>query len=386
MSTRLKYLLEHLLQNILKVFWLFPIRQRQILFSAFSGRQYADSPKRISDELLQTHPEYQQIWAFTDPEKYAHLKEKGIKVVKFKSLAYLYYAMTSHVFVDNVEFWSILTFRRKQMVLQTWHGGGLYKRVGSDRMDVSQPQLQHVVEKMRKNTLFVSSCQQFTKYVIRGAFGYDGDVLEVGLPRNDELIHGTGVDLRSLREQLDIPVDHKIVLYAPTFRNSLRTDLYDIDMERLRQALHLRFGGQWTVLLRLHYYMSDRKMAILPHVIDATGYPDMQHLLQLADVLVTDYSSSLWDFSLMYKPAFVYANDLADYCTERNFYTPIEQWPFPVATGNESLVKAIVEFDEEAYRRRVSRHHAQLGSTETGEATHLVCQHIEKHIMEGTVK
>lgn len=383
LSTWLKYLLERLIQNALKLFWVIPIRRQQILFSAFSGRQYSDSPKRISDELLQSHPEYQQIWAFVEPRKYAYLKGKNIRVVKFKSLAYLYYATTSHVFVDNVEFWSILTFRQRQMVLQTWHGGGCYKQVGSDRMDIGHMEHRHVIDKMRKNTLFISSCKEFTKRVIRGAFDYKGAVLEIGLPRNDELIHKTGVDLQLLRKHLNIPADHKIVLYAPTFRNSLRTDLYNIDISRLRRALHLRFDGEWTVLLRLHYYMPNRQMSATGHIIDVTSYPDMQHLLQLTDVLITDYSSSLWDFSLMYKPAFVYASDLADYCTERNFYTPIGQWPFPVATDNDSLEKAIYEFCEEKYRISVRNHHKQLGSTETGEATHIVCQYIEKHIMEG---
>lgn len=383
---RLKYMLEHLIQTSLRVFHIFPIRSGRILFSAFSGRQYSDSPRRISDALLTSHPEYEQIWAFTEPEKYRFLEEKGIRVVKFKSLAYLFYAMTCNVFVDNVEFWSILRFRPEQMILQTWHGGGCYKRVGSDRLDVGDLELQHVVRKMAQNTLFVSSCREFTRNVIRGAFGYRGEVLEVGLPRNDELIRGSGADLGDLRQKLGIPEGNRVVLYAPTFRKSLTTDLYDVDMERLRDALSRRFGGEWTVVLRLHYYMSEQILSAArgDHVVDATAYPDMQDLLRLADVLLTDYSSSLWDFSLMNKPAFVYANDLADYCTERNFYMPIEQWPFPKAVGNDSLEQEILGFREDVYRQAVAQHHAALGSTETGEATGLVCERIDKHIKEGS--
>ena len=383
---RLKYLLERMIQTPLGFFRVFPIRPGRILFSAFSGRQYSDSPRRISEALLETHPEYEQIWAFTEPEKFRFLEEKGIRVIKFKSLDYLYYALTSNVFVDNVEFWSILKFRPGQMILQTWHGGGCYKRVGSDRLDVSDLELQHVIRKMEQNTLFVSSCKEFTRNVIRGAFGYRGEVLEVGLPRNDELLRGNGADLGELRRQLGIPEGNRVVLYAPTFRKSLKTDLYDVDMERLRSALSRRFGGEWTVVLRLHYYMAEQILSAAQgeNVVDATAYPDMQDLLRLADVLVTDYSSSLWDFSLMNKPAFVYANDLADYCTERNFYMPIDRWPFPKAVGNDSLEQEILGFREDEYRRAVAEHHAALGSTETGNATGLVCERIDKHIKESS--
>lgn len=384
MKLKLKYFLEHLIQNALKLFCIFPIQSKRILFSSFSGRQYSDSPKRISDALLKTHPEYEQIWAFVEPEKYIYLEEQGIKVVRYKSFAYLFYAMTCHVFVDNVEFWSILKFRPKQMILQTWHGGGCYKRVGADRLDVGEAEHQHVIEKMRKNTVFISSCQAFTTRVIRNSYGYEGEVMEIGLPRNDELIHNNGVDCSALRKQLGIPEDHKVVLYAPTYRKSLTMDLYDVDMNRLCSALSKRFGGEWTIILRLHYYMSKQVLTLAGEnqIVDATKYPDMQHLLQLADVLVTDYSSSLWDFSLMYKPAFIYANDLADYCTERNFYVPIEQWPFPRAVDNDSLEDNIINFNAEKYRESVANHHCVLGSTETGRATEMACDRIEKHIKE----
>lgn len=384
MKLRLKYMLEKLIQAALGLFYIFPVSQNKILFSSFSGRQYSDSPKRISDAMLNYKKECQRVWAFTEPEKYRYLEEQGIKVVKFKSLSFLYHAMTCRVYVDNVEFWSILKFRKEQMVLQTWHGGGAYKRIGADRLDVSDAELRHVVDKMRKNTVFVSSCKAFTDYVIHGAFKYGGEIMEVGLPRNDELVGDGGIDRDELRCELGIAGDSKVVLYAPTFRNSLTVDLYDVDMDRLRNALKCRFGGEWTVLLRLHYYMSGKHLAADgKFVVDVTSYPDMQHLLKLADVLVTDYSSTLWDFSLMKKPCFVYANDLEEYCTERNFYLPIEKWPFPVASGNDALEEAILNFDEAAYDAAVDAHMELLGSTETGRATELICERICKHIKEG---
>ena len=315
------------------------------------------------------HPEIEQVWAFNEPEKFRFLEEKGIKVVKYKSFEYLYYVMTSKVYVDNAEFWSALKFRPGQMVLETWHGGGAYKRVGGHRIDVNEREQQHAVEKMNKITLFLSSSKAFTNYVIRDAYRYRGEVLECGLPRNDDLLHPDPAVAARVRKTLDIPENAKILIYAPTFRNSHTLDLYDVDFQALKQSLEQRFGGEWIILLRMHYYLADKAMASnAPFLRNATDYPDMQELLLASDVLLTDYSSCMWDFSLMHKPCFLYARDIDEYRGERDFYTPIDSWPFPLASDNGGLARVIADFDESAYRAGGDRHHAERGSTESGTA------------------
>ena len=368
MKQRIKYAIEHGIQNALQLFRVLPLQNR-VSFISFSGRQYSDSPRRISELLLREHPEIQQVWAFNEPEKFRFLEEKGIKVVKYKSLEYLYYVMTSRVYVDNAEFWSILKFRPGQMVLETWHGGGAYKKVGGHRIDVNALEQQHAVEKMNKITLFLSSSRAFTDHVIRGAYQYRGEVLECGLPRNDDLLCPDPATAARVREALSIPQGAKVLLYAPTFRNSHTLDLYDVDFSRLKEALQARFGGEWVILLRMHYYLSDKAMASnAPYLRNATDYPDMQDLLLCADVLLTDYSSCMWDFSLLHRPCFLYARDISEYRGERDFYTPIESWPFPLAADNDELAAAIAEFDEDRYQENVLRHHRDLGSTESGTA------------------
>ena len=376
MKQRIKYAIEHGIQNALQMFRVLPLKPR-VNFIAFSGRQYSDSPRRISELLLKEHPEIQQVWAFNEPEKFRFLEEKGIKVVKYKSLEYLYYVMTSRVYVDNAEFWSILKFRPGQMVLETWHGGGAYKRVGGHRIDVNQREQQHAVEKMNKITLFLSSSKAFTDFVIRDAYQYRGEVLECGLPRNDDLLHPDPAAAQRVRKALDIPENAKVLVYAPTFRNSHSLDLYDVDFAALKAALERKFGGEWVILLRMHYYLADKAMASQADFLrNATDYPDMQDLLQCADVLLTDYSSCMWDFSLMHKPCFLYARDISEYRGERDFYTPIEGWPFPLASNNDELAKVIADFDESAYRAAVDRHHKELGSTESGTAARQCAERI----------
>ena len=376
MKQRIKYAIEHGIQNALQVFRLLPLQNR-VSFISFSGRQYSDSPRCISELLLKEHPETKQVWAFNEPEKFRFLEEKGIKVVRYKSLEYLYYVMTSRVYVDNAEFWSILKFRPEQMVLETWHGGGAYKKVGGHRIDVNAREQQHAVEKMNKITLFLSSSHAFTNYVIRDAYRYRGEVLECGLPRNDSLLHPDPAEAAAVRQSLGISGDTKILLYAPTFRNSHALDLYDVDLPRLKAALETRFGGEWVILMRMHYYLSDRVNAInLPYVQDVTAYPDMKDLLLCADVLLTDYSSCMWDFSLLGRPCFLYARDIAAYQGERDFYTPIDHWPFPLAADNDALEQVIADFDDDAYRAAVAAHHRELGSTESGTAARQCAERI----------
>ena len=368
MKQKIKYAIEHGIQNALQLFRALPLQDR-VNFIAFSGRQYSDSPRRISELLLKEHPEIQQVWAFNEPEKFRFLEEKGIKVVKYKSLEYLYYVMTSRVYVDNAEFWSILKFRPGQMVLETWHGGGAYKRVGGHRIDVNAREQQHAVEKMNKITLFLSSSKAFTNFVIRDAYRYRGEVLECGLPRNDDLLHPDPAAADRVRRALDIPENAKVLVYAPTFRNSHSLDLYDVDFAALKAALEAKFGGEWIIALRMHYYLTDKAMASnAPFLRNATNYPDMQDLLVCADALLTDYSSCMWDISLMHKPCFLYARDISEYRGERDFYTPIESWPFPLASNNDELARVIADFDADAYRAAVDRHHRELGSTESGTA------------------
>ena len=369
MKQRIKYAIEGCIQNALQLFRLLPL-EHKVSFIAFSGRQYSDSPRRISELLWKEHPEIQQVWAFNEPEKFRFLEEKGIKVVKYKSPEYLYHVMTSRVYVDNAEFWSILKFRPGQMVLQTWHGGGAYKKVGGHRIDVNEREQRHAVEKMNKITLFLSSSRAFTDFVIRDAYRYRGEVLECGLPRNDELLRPDEAVSDRVRRALNIPQGARVLLYAPTFRNSHSLELYDVDFSALKAALEEKFGGEWIIALRMHYYMAHKAMdSGADFLRNATDYPDMQELLQCAQVLLTDYSSCMWDFSLMGKPCFLYARDIDEYRGERDFYTPIESWPFPLASDNAELARVIGAFDETAYRTAVRAHHAALGATETGTAT-----------------
>ena len=108
------------------------------------------------------------------------------------------------------------------------------------------------------------------------------------------------------------------------------------------------------------------------------GKEEMQELLLVADVMINDFSSSMWDYMLTGKPSFMFATDLEHYIKTTDLETPVSEWPFPKAINNDELEKNILDFDEEKYHRDCKRHYEQLGGCETGEATKLVGEYIYK--------
>ena len=130
--------------------------------------------------------------------------------------------------------------------------------------------------------------------------------------------------------------------------------------------------------MRLHPQIKETVGLDPEKVLDLTKYDDMQELLLAADVMINDFSSSMWDFMLTGKPSFLYAKDLQHYIETTAVYTPVSEWPFPKSTNNDELEKSILEFDETKYREDCDAHYKHLGGCETGRAAEYVCKYIAK--------
>ena len=133
----------------------------------------------------------------------------------------------------------------------------------------------------------------------------------------------------------------KTVVYAPTFRVDWSLEPYSVDYVRLKKACEERFGGKFVVLVRLHPNIAAKSeelgITYNDEIINATYYPDMQELLCACDIVISDYSSLMFDFALSYKPCFQYATDIDAYKGDRNFYFDLSDMPFPMATSNDEL-------------------------------------------------
>lgn len=354
------------------------LKDNKILFISHKGKQYSCNPMYICEYLQEKYPKkFEMVWAFNKPENFEYLKEKGITPVQFESKEYLRHLVSAKTVITNVDTHVYMPKNKKQLVIDTWHGGGAYKTCG-----FANPQNLETREKRAwftrlysRISLYCSSSKMFTEQTIRFSRKFDGEVLEVGMPRNDILVNRNSPEIEEkVRNWFGLDSETHIVLYAPTYRSAAeQSEIEDIQVEPVVEALKERFGGKWCCLFRAHHLS---KMSA--DILSATEYPDMQELLYTADVLISDYSSSIWDFSLTGKPAFLYCPDLKKYTSSRSFYMPISQWPFILCTTNAELQNKIVSFDEAEYKKAIQKHHDELGNCESGHATEILSERIYK--------
>lgn len=369
-----------LIRLLLQPLRLLPVRKNRVLFISYLGKQYSCNPKAISEECLRLYGDKLEIgWVFRKPAEFAYLTESGIKVLDAKSFDFIKYALTARVIVTNGYYKPSLPRRKKQFYLRTWHGGGAYKAVGS-MMDMSPAERLFIGMQQSGADLYLSSSDAFTELTLRKSFGFKGEVLSVGMPRNDILVNPADpAKTAEIRKKAGIPDGAHLCLFAPTYRKDAM--LHDIcpDYRILKNALETRFGGTWVIAYRSHHvtmYLNQSKMA--EGILNLTDYPDMQELLYVSDALITDYSSSIWDMSLAYKKVFLYCPDLKTFSAERDFYMDIHTWPFPLSENNGELENNILNFNEETCLSAVRHHHEELGSRETGKAAYLTAKRIGK--------
>jgi len=362
---------------------LFPIKKNRVVMMNALAQTYGDSPKCVAEYLLARYPgKFEIIIPVADVQKYAHLAKKGLTVVKYNSLKYFYYALTCQVFLTNSGGFSYLPMGKKQYIINTWHGGGAYKKCGLDMYEDTPLFRKDLHLAADKTDVFLSTCERFTEAISYSMLTPRKVFWNIGMPRNDAMLNPDPLRRQAIREKLGLQDGEKLVLFPPTYRkpndNYFKESIaisYGVDPKRVCRAFEARFGGVWKFAYRLHPCVTNRE-GLPGDVLDLTDYPDMQDLLLAADAMVNDFSSSMWDFMLTGRPIFQFAIDLEHYIKTTQVYTPVEQWPFPRSTNNDELEQCILNFNEEDYARACRLHYQALGGCESGEATKLVCQRI----------
>ena len=354
-------MIKSILRFLLHFFWLFKIKDNKVFFESYDGTQYSCNPK-ILFEKMQSNNKYKCVWYLK--KDVSNINEDVCFVrIKRKNLLYYYHILTSRVLVTNINFSSFIPFRKKQILINTWHGGGAYK------FAIYQKTRDSIGKAYAKFNYFLSSSNIFAEKVIKDTFQFNGTILSYGLPRNDLLFEDSSIIRESICKQLSIDSNYLIVLYAPTYRdNGMSKSFETIDFKRLTYALETRFNKRVIVLCRAHHFSNDRFVGS-ESIINVSCFPDMQQLLASCDILITDYSSCMWDYSLTFKPCFLFAPDYSLYSEKRSFYTNINEWGFPFAFSNDELVDIIVNYDESSFKSNVEKMHDSFGNVEKGIAT-----------------
>ena len=353
-----------------------PLRN-QVLFFSYYGEQYSGSPKYIS-RYLKKHANTDVIWAFTEPEK--HTEYTGNKI-KYGSPAYYYHLATSKVIVTNYRMTEEFHKRDGQSYIQTWHSSLRLKMIEKDTVDTLPPHYVEMAEKDSKQIDYLLAGSEKSKEIFERSFWYDGSILESGTPQCDILLEQTDEYIRKVKQFYHIPEDARIVLYAPTFRKNHDTLVYDLDFASINNAMHTRFGGEWYTLVRLHPHLLNQigTMHYSDHVLQATEYDDVQELLCAADVLITDYSAIMFDYSITKRPCFLYYPDLEEYTSkDRNLYFDIESLPFIGSYTQNELLQNIAELSAERYTESVDTFLKLIGSYDDGHAAERTAQMIEE--------
>jgi CDP-glycerol glycerophosphotransferase len=263
--------------------------------------------------------------------------------------------------------------------LQTWHGTPL-KRIHWDVLWAPEGRLARLQRDVDQWDVLLSPNAASTP-LLRGAFRFQGEVLETGYPRNDLLsAPDRGAVRARVRRELGIADGVTAVLYTPTWRDDFvfaehGDDLtLDLDVDSFAREL----GDDHCLLLRVHYMLTGRLGAATRHdsVRDVSFHPEVGELYLAADAMVTDYSSTMCDFAVTGRPMAFYAYDLDDYRDrQRGFYFDfLEQAPGPVVTTTAELIAVIADLDavSEAHADRYRRFRERFCHLEDGRATERV--------------
>lgn len=365
------------ISTALKCFWILPIKKQNIIFISFNGTQYSDSPKYVYEYLKNHYREYKLIWAFRNREHFSDLNLDN--TVRFGSFKFLLMELTSKVIVTNNILYTYLPIRKSQVVLNTWHGGGAIKKFGLASPDSTEYDRFFFQIQNKKYTAFSSDSLIGEKKIINDGFGYYGTILRFGLPRNAVLQIDNSQIEHNVRNKLAIKADELVVLYAPTFRGNASDAQFNIrslcpDFSAIVPALRKKFGKDVRVLFRGHHsFKSDLS---IDSAIDVTNYRDMQELLIAADILITDYSSCMWDMAVARKPVFLYTPDIEEYSRTPGFFTDYNNWPYIVCRSLDDLKNNIDEFDQVKYLDSVDKYLIDMGSYESKLSLKKTCEWI----------
>ena len=310
-----------------------------VFLESFGGRSAGDNPAAICEDLAAHGVGAPLWWSVVDGTVRV---PAGASPVVVGSPQWVEALRTSRVIVTNDHLPSWFSKREGQYLLQTWHGTPIKKLLHDAPRAVTLRYRRLMDRQVPQWDLLLAQSPQAGRR-LQQALGYRGPVRVGEYPRNVRLLGGAEVR-RRVRLELGIAPGKPVILYAPTWRESLRPStgaagcaaahgpgpVGALDGPRLAELLDA------VVLMRSHHM---NRAGCVPGMIDVSGYPSVEELMLAADILVSDYSSIFFDFALTGKPAVVYAPDLASYRdVERGLYG---DWPLgsglPVAADHDEL-------------------------------------------------
>jgi teichoic acid glycerol-phosphate primase len=337
-------------------FRLFPI-QRKVVFVA----SFADNNRLIFEEMGRQELSCRTIFLVKKKifNQFSKLDEATTLVFEIKHLfqfiTSIYHLNTAKVvFIDNYYgFLSAIQFRKEAECIQLWHANGAIKKFGLEDQSVSQrsPQAQARFNRVYKQFQKIAIGSDAMAYVFQQAFGAEKDqFIKTGIPRTDIFYSVTEKDEAERRLYKDYPFlkGKKVILYAPTYRDEeLATFELRINLELMQEEL----GNEYVLMLRLHPAIKNSVKiteSVNEFAYDFSSYPVLSDLLFLTDILITDYSSIPFEYSILNKPMIFFPYDLTHYEQTRGIWFDYKGFvPGPTVFSTKEIALAIKkgEFD-----------------------------------------
>lgn len=363
---------------LLYIFRIFPIDNQKVFCMYFDGKGLGDSPKYIVEELL-TRKNYHIIWALNKTTK--NDLPINIDMVRIGSLNYFYHLATSKIIINSNRFPTYFIKRKRQYYVQTWHGSLMLKKIEFDVEDKLNKEYVKMMHHDNKMIDAIISNSKFTTNLYRNTFKYNGKILEYGIPRNDVLINNQNELKKQVYNYFNLEKDTKILLYAPTFRENYEHNPYDIDFKKIKKILEIKTKSKWSIIIKLHPLVNRQDLIKKDFIyIDANNYSDIQELLCACDILITDYSSLMFDALIAKKITILYANDIDSYIDERGFYFELDKLPFPLTKNNNELINILNKYNENEILTSYKKFSETLEIYDDGKASIRVADLIEKQM------
>ena len=280
-----------------------PPKKKLILFESYSGKQYSCNPRAIYEYMLQNNMDFEMIWSVNKNHTVQFDKE-NIPYVKRFSIRWFILLARSKYWVTNSRMPLWLPKPKHTVYIQTWHGTPL-KKLAGDMKEVYMPgttteKYKHNFHLEVQNWDYLLSPNTYSTDIFRRAFQFQKEVVEVGYPRNDFLYQSNNSSvIESLKKNNNLPIDKKIILYAPTWRDDqfYSKGRYKLDLQLDLDLLQSKLGNEdYVILLRMHYLVAE-KFDLVKYkgfVYDFSKHVDINELYVISDLLITDYSSSLF--------------------------------------------------------------------------------------------
>lgn len=387
---RVKQLLKIVILNCYKAATrILPVNKRIILFESNLGRNYTGSPRAIYEEMVRQglDKKYRCYFILEDPNTPIPGAASTVKRSRFR---YFYLFAVAGVWVCDTRLPQYIIKRPECTYIQTWHGTPL-KKLALD-MDSVYMAGEEEIDSYKKNFYentqtwdYLISQNHFSTEIFRRAFAFKKEMLEIGYPRNDVLFKKNNPeDVRALKQELGLPLDKRIILYAPTWRDN---EFYDngkykfnspLKFDLLKEAL-----SKDTIMIVKYHYLVMEQIDWSPY--KGFIYPcdlsyDISALYLVSDMLITDYSSVMFDYSILRRPMLFYCYDLEAYKdTLRGFYFDfLEEAPGPVTFTSEELIAAIQNYNASTYREKQEAFYYKYNHADDGNASKKVVELITK--------